>query len=79
MPGHTIAAASSGPARAIQRRDTDAFGVIFAVAFVLLLCVAVVAQLLTLHWRTWLPGAENEKSLFGAVRTGVYTFMPLLS
>ena len=26
-------------------------------------------------WRTWLPGAEGVKSLYGGVKAAVYTFM----
>jgi light-harvesting complex 1 beta chain len=79
MAQHAIASASTGASPHRPAGDTVAFQAIFAVAFVLLLCVALVAQLLTLQWRSWLPGAENERSLPGAVRSAVYTFMPLLS
>jgi light-harvesting complex 1 beta chain len=61
------------------RKDSLTFGAIFAAGFLVLLCVALVAQLLTLQWRSWLPGAENEKSLFAGVKSAVYTFMPHLS
>jgi light-harvesting complex 1 beta chain len=52
--------------------------VIFISAFLFLLPVALAAQMLMLHWRTWLPGAEAEKSLIGGVKAAVYTFMSQL-
>ena len=67
-----------GAAKAGEK-DSLRFGAIFAAAFLVLLCVALVAQLLTLQWRSWLPGAENEKSLVAGVKSAVYTFMPLLT
>lgn len=71
-------AASTGPAAAAHRDDSIARGTIFAAAFALLLCVALVAQLLTLQWRSWLPGAESERSLIGGVKAAVDTLMPYL-
>lgn len=61
------------------RGDSFAFMAIFAGGFLLLLCVALVAQLLTLQWRSWLPGAEHEKSMIGGVTAAVSNFMPLLT
>lgn len=57
------------------REDRKAFLVIFALAFVLLLAMALVAQTLGLHWRSWFPGAEGVKSVTGGVKAAVYTFM----
>jgi light-harvesting complex 1 beta chain len=51
------------------------FYTIFAVSFVVFLAIALVAQLLGWHWRSWLPGAEGVKSLTGGVKAAVYTFM----
>jgi light-harvesting complex 1 beta chain len=39
------------------------------------LAIALAGQLLGAHWRTWLPGAEGVKSVFGGVKAAVYTFM----
>jgi len=52
---------------------------IFAVSFVLLLAIALVAQMLFLQWRSWFPGAEGGKTLVGDVRAAVYTFMSQLT
>jgi light-harvesting complex 1 beta chain len=41
--------------------------------------VALVAQLLMLRWRSWLPGAEQGRTLFGGVRAAVYTLMSHLT
>ena len=57
------------------RGDSVAFQCIFCLSFVTLLMVAVVAQLLLLPWRSWLPGAEAGKNLFGGVRAATYTLM----
>ncbi len=61
------------------RRDDIAFDLIFVVGFVLLLAVALLAQLLTLKWRLWLPGAEGDSSLIQGVRQAVSTFMSYLN
>ena len=55
--------------------DSRTFFVIFAIGFALLFAVALLGQVLGLHWRSWLPGAENMKSLAAGVESGVYTFM----
>lgn len=59
----------------ILKNDSKAYLGIFAVSFCLLLLVALCAQALTWQWRSWLPGAEAEKSLIGGVKGAVYTFM----
>jgi light-harvesting complex 1 beta chain len=59
--------------------DTRAFGLIFILGFVVLLAVACAAALLTLPWRSWLPGAEGQSSMFGAVKAATYTFMSYLN
>jgi light-harvesting complex 1 beta chain len=63
------------PAELTAKGDRKAFFVIFAAAFVVLLAMALVAQTLGLHWRSWYPGAEGVKSVTGAVKAAVYTFM----
>jgi light-harvesting complex 1 beta chain len=59
--------------------DSRSFTGIFVAAFLVFLLVAAVAQSMALPWRTWFPGAEAEKSLFGGVRAAVYTFMSQLT
>jgi light-harvesting complex 1 beta chain len=48
-------------------------------AFVVIVPIALFGQLLGLHWRNWLPGAEGAKSAFGGVKAAVYTFMSHIS
>lgn len=60
-------------------KNQKAFFGIFVVSFAVFLAIALCAQLLTLQWRTWLPGAEGEKSLIGGVKAAVDTFMPYLT
>jgi light-harvesting complex 1 beta chain len=63
----------------VPRSDSVAFNGIFVVSFVVLLVIALFAQLLTWKWRLWLPGAEGEKSLIHGVKSAVYTFMSYLT
>jgi len=60
-----------------HQAQTDSFGysVIFALGFVVFLGIALIGTVLGWHWRTWLPGAEGMKSVFGGVKAAVYTFM----
>lgn len=48
---------------------------VFCAGFAVFLVIALVAQMLAMQWRTWLPGAEGEGSLIGGVKSAVYTFM----
>lgn len=59
----------------LLRKDSTAFTAIFVVGFALFLMIAVFAQVLGWHWRSWLPGAESVKSMTGGVKAAVYTFM----
>ncbi len=52
---------------------------LFLMSFVVVLCVAIAAQLLFFKWRRWFPGAESERSLIKGVRAGVYTFLSHLN
>ena len=61
------------------KRDDIAFDLIFVVGFIPLLAVALMAQMLTLKWRLWLPGAEGDSSLIQGVRQGVNSFMSYLN
>lgn len=63
---------------AAPARDSLATAGVFIAGFAVLLVFALLAQLLMLPWRAWLPGAEGEPSLLGAVRAAVYTFMSYL-
>lgn len=66
---------SNTSARHETRGDSLASHFIFAVCFVTFLCVAIVASVLLLPWRSWLPGAEGSETLLGGVRGAVYTLM----
>lgn len=67
------------PAGAPAPRVAETFEALFLVCFVVVFFIALAAQVLFLKWRTWLPGAEGEKSLIKAVRSGVYTFLSHLN
>ncbi len=55
--------------------DSSSSTGLFVVGFVAFLAIALIARMLAMQWRTWLPGAEGEKSMIGGVRAAVYTFM----
>ena len=61
------------------RPDSLGFLGILVASFIVFLLVALIAQMLTLNWRTWLPGAEGESTLLEGVRASVYTFMSYLT
>jgi light-harvesting complex 1 beta chain len=61
-----------------MKGESKSFGAIFAVCFVILLAIALVAQKLGWHWRSWLPGAEGVESLNDGVKVAVYNFMSQL-
>lgn len=63
-------------ARQLERRVNRG---VFVAGFLVFLAIALVSQLLTMQWRSWLPGAESEKSLIGGVKSAVYTFMSHLT
>jgi light-harvesting complex 1 beta chain len=52
-----------------------AFVLIFVPCIAVLLSFAVLAQLVGLRWKSWLPGAENMTNVFAGVKASVYTFM----
>ena len=52
-----------------------AFWMVFALGFAVVLAIALVGSLTGMPWRSWLPGAESCKSLFGGVQAAVYSFM----
>jgi len=62
-------------ARLHPHDDVRSFSLIFALGFALFLVIALLGTAMGLHWRTWLPGAEGMKSIFGGVKAAVYTFM----
>ncbi len=58
-----------------HRVDRLTLVLIFAPCFVLLLSLAVLGQMVGLHWQAWLPGAEHKSSIFSGVHAAVYTLM----
>jgi len=61
------------------RGESASYLVILVASYLVILLIALVGQVLLLPWRTWLPGAEGGRSLFGDVRAAVYTFMSYLT
>ncbi len=55
--------------------EGSTFRMIFAMGFIVFLAIALVGSLTGMRWRSWLPGAEGGKSLFGSVQAAVYSFM----
>jgi light-harvesting complex 1 beta chain len=47
--------------------------------FVVFTAVAVASMLLAQNWRTFLPGAEGARSMWGGVKSAVYTVISQLS
>lgn len=70
---------NSGLRNGLLKKESTAFAAIFFVGFAMFLFIAVIAQVLGWHWRSWLPGAESVKSVTGGVKAAVYTFMSHLS
>lgn len=48
---------------------------IFTPCFIVLFAVAVIGQLVGIHWRKWLSGAEDAQNIFVGIKAAVYTFM----
>lgn len=69
----------NGTLQGMMKKDSTTFSAIFVVGFAMFLVIAVFAQALGWHWRSWLPGAENVKSMTGGVKAAVYTFMSYLT
>ncbi len=61
-----------------DRDDKLSFVLIFAPCYALLFSIALLGQLVGLHWKHWLPGAEHKTSLFSGVHAAVYTVMSQL-
>jgi light-harvesting complex 1 beta chain len=60
-------------------KEGKTFAIIFVLSFAMFLVIALVGLLTGGDWRSWLPGAEGEKSVMGGVKAAVYTFMSHLS
>jgi light-harvesting complex 1 beta chain len=75
MNGETAMNDMSYSPKPSRRDDKLTLVLIFAPCFVLLLSIALLGQLVGLHWQNWLPGAEQKNSLFSGVHAAVYTLM----
>ena len=64
--------------QSFMKGESKSFGIIYAVSFAIILAIALVAQKLGWHWRSWLPGAEGVESLNDGVKVAVYNFMSQL-
>jgi len=51
----------------------EGFRMIFLALFCSFLLLAMVGQMFSMNWRTWLPGAEGTQSVFESVRSAAYT------
>jgi light-harvesting complex 1 beta chain len=60
-------------------KPRDGMHLIVAVTFVGFVVLAFAGLLLTLNWRTWLPGAEGARSMWQGVTSAVYTAVSHLS
>ena len=69
---------TAGSVQRIMTGDSKSFRVIYTVSFATILAIALVAQKLGWHWRSWLPGAEGVESLNDGVKVAVYNFMSQL-
>ena len=59
-----------------QLKDASlSFWLVFSLGFVLILTIALVGTLTGMPWRSWLPGAESSKSMFGGVQAAVYSIL----
>jgi len=56
-------------------QESQAFWTIFLLAFSFLFVLVVLARLAGVHWREYLPGAEDAKGIPQGVQAAVYTFM----
>jgi light-harvesting complex 1 beta chain len=55
--------------------ETKAYWTIFMVGFAVLFLLVLLGNLFGIHWRNYLPGAEDAKSMSQGVKSAVYTFM----
>ncbi len=61
------------------RRSDLTMALVFIPCFLVLIAVALLGQLVGVHWRGWLPGAENMTNVFSGAKAAVYTFMSHIS
>jgi light-harvesting complex 1 beta chain len=69
---------TSGAVTSLLKGENKSFKSIYSLSFVIMLAIALIAQALGWHWRSWLPGAEDVESLNDGVKVAVYNFMSYL-
>lgn len=62
-------------ARESTRRSDPTVFLVFVPCFLILVAVALLGQLVGIHWKGWLPGAENMNNVFSGAQAAVYTFL----
>lgn len=65
--------------QALHAPEARAPAALYLPIFVVFLLIALVAQVLMLKWRSWLPGSEGHGSFLDNVRSSVYTVMSYIS
>jgi len=55
--------------------ESKAYWTIFMVGIAVLFGLVLLGTLFGIHWRNYLPGAEDAKSMSQGVKSAVYTFM----
>jgi light-harvesting complex 1 beta chain len=55
--------------------ESQTFWVIFALGFMVFFIIALIASLVGINWRNYLPGAERTNGFIAGVKAAVYTFM----
>jgi|NOAtaT_5_FD_contig_61_2910684_length_762_multi_8_in_0_out_0_2 light-harvesting complex 1 beta chain len=68
-----------GASRLSPRRESLALMLVFVPCFLVLISVAILGQLVGLHWKGWLPGAENMSNVFSGTKAAVYTLLSHIS
>ncbi|MEN9550781.1 MAG: hypothetical protein RI896_722 [Pseudomonadota bacterium] len=61
----------------VQSTETEskAYWTIFMVGFAFLFVLVLLGNIFGIHWRNYLPGAEDAKRMSQGVKSAVYTFM----
>jgi len=57
------------------KAESFTFRLIFSLGFIVIFSIAMVGSMTGMRWRSWLPGAESCKSVFGGVQAAIYSFM----
>ncbi len=69
---------ASNSLSAVAHQEKLWFKFLFVTAFCALLMIALSANVVGLKWRSWFPGAQEIKPLFGSVKAAVNSSVPLM-